>query len=355
MENKTGLVSLCCFLTIVPHVLLGAIEISKEPVAVCYNPNSILNGGYDHYAQQVGSRTRLSTCTGVAWFSGGQQLISANLLESSFQIYAFNSSTEQLTPVKSWKQTRITQLGWPENLCISKDEKWLAVTNSYTGKVNLYRVNKHTGVNPAVVGTVFAGDTGLHGVRFSSHGDFLSYVTYDNPPKIRVFRIDQSGQNPRLDLTYTYSFQFDEMAAKGIAFSPDDHYVAICFAKRATSQVAARSGRIVIYRFDRWEGTLDPIPVSEIGVEEGLNVPEDIAFYPDGSCILASNQGGDSVSLHIFDSQTGMIGPSSVALQSPEAELNFPHGIAISPDGKYLAVSNYGDDKITIYKITNTN
>jgi hypothetical protein len=32
----------------------------------------------------------------------------------------------------------------------------------------------------------------------------------------------------------------------------------------------------------------------------------------------------------------------------PETSLSFPHGIAIDPDGKYLAEANYGTDSFLI-------
>ena len=49
---------------------------------------------------------------------------------------------------------------------------------------------------------------------------------------------------------------------------------------------------------------------------------------------------------------TGQIGESRILLQNPEAQLSFPHGLSISPDGKYLAVTNYGDDTVKIYALS---
>lgn len=338
--------------TLIHAFSIYCIEISKEPIAICYNPNSILTKEDRTSAQYVENRSRLSTCTGVAWFSNGKQLISANLLESSFQTYTFDCQTNTVRRAKSWKESKLTKLAWPENLCFSKNGKWLAVTNSYTGAVNLYEVRSGRIINPIPIHTISIGDKGLHGIRFSNKGDFLAYVTYESPPKIRIFHIDEINKKLKLTLAYTWLVPTSEMAPKGIDFSPDDRYLAVCFSKRASSKIESRSGLVAIYPFDQETGTFHPITTSQIGVNEGLDVPEDLLFYPDGSCILVSNQGNDSISIHGFSSETGMITSNSVALESPEANLSFPHGISISPDGNYLAVSNYGDDKITIYKIS---
>jgi 6-phosphogluconolactonase (cycloisomerase 2 family) len=341
------------FLVVIQGLYSSPIEISKQPVAICYNPNSMFKKNHENAKQYVKNRSRFSTCTGVAWFHNGFQLISVNLLKSSFQTYIFNSQNNDLTPIQKWKSTKITQLSWPENLCFSKNGRWLAVTNSYTGNVTLYELNRQGELNPNPIQKISIGDAGLHGIRFSNNGDFLAYVTYENPPKIRIFRIEATTTNLKFNLIHTFLVSMDELSPKGIDFSPDDRYLAICFSKRASAKAASQSGLIAIYPFDTEIGSFNPIPICEIGTNEGLDIPEDLLFYPDGSCILASNQGNDSISIHTFDTQTGMINSNFVALQSPKAQLNFPHGISISPNGKYLAVSNYGDDKICIYKISN--
>ena len=42
-----------------------------------------------------------------------------------------------------------------------------------------------------------------------------------------------------------------------------------------------------------------------------------------------------------------------VTLSNPKAQISYPHGIALSSDNKFLAVSHYGDDKVTIYLLEN--
>ncbi|MBS0628289.1 MAG: hypothetical protein JSS09_08770 [Verrucomicrobia bacterium] len=152
-------------------------------------------------------------------------------------------------------------------------------------------------------------------------------------------------------MSQTAQNALEPMAPKGLDFSSDGSYVAICYGNRASSCMSEASGALIVYKFDKEKGEMDPNPISQIGISDGLFVPEDLCFYPDDSCILVSNQGNDTITLHDFDYKTGEIKNSCLGLKNPEACLSFPHGLSISPDGKYLAVSNYGDNKITIYEV----
>ena len=50
-----------------------------------------------------------------------------------------------------------------------------------------------------------------------------------------------------------------------------------------------------------------------------------------------------------FDPDTGIVTRDIASLSNPEAKLDFPHGVGISPNGKKLAVTNYGSDNVNVY------
>lgn len=334
-------------------ISLNALSISSKPVATYYTQNSIINRLSKDYLQYVGTRARFSTCTGVAWFSDSFHLISANLLDNSLQTYRFKPKQKKLVPRKKFDNS-VTLIGWPENLSISKNGTLLAVSNSYTGKVTIYRLDpKTSALSPSPIAQIYAGDHGLHGVRFSPDGRFLSYVTYDGLGKVRIFRISSTvSGNPAFDLCCTINCTFEGLSPKGLDFSHDMKYMAICFSGKASSKSSDATGKLAIFNFDREKGIIHSSHICEVGTNEYLNTPEDVLFSSDDSCLLVSNQGNDTITAHQFDPETCSIRNSHIALKSPEAQLNFPHGISLSPDGKYLAVSNYGDDKICLYSIS---
>ncbi len=330
---------------------LFSIHVSPQPVAVYKTPDSIMHKLSPSWAQNVGSRFRFSTCTGVAWFADNAHLVSVNLLEHSLQTYRFDRDKHTLKAKKKYNNNT-TLLGWPENVTISRDGTLLAVSNSATGKVCVYRINSNKGIlNPSPIAFVEAGDHGLHGVRFSPDGNYLSYVTYDGLGKVRIFRInDRMKGSISFKLEETMDSTFENLSPKGIDFSHDMNYVAICYSTKIRPDWTGPSGKLAIFRFDSKTCKLDQTPICEIGIDEGLNTPEDVLFFVDDSLLLVSNQGNDTITAHSFDQKTGLISDSH-ALLNEASGLNFPHGIALSSEGKYLAVSNYGDDKVSIYLI----
>jgi 6-phosphogluconolactonase (cycloisomerase 2 family) len=66
---------------------------------------------------------------------------------------------------------------------------------------------------------------------------------------------------------------------------------------------------------------------------------------------VVTDQAQEAAMVIAFDAKVGTIGERKVKVANPSAQLSFPHGNAVSPDGRYLAVANYGDDKVTLYDL----
>ncbi|NGX59681.1 MAG: hypothetical protein KR126chlam3_00837 [Chlamydiae bacterium] len=82
------------------------------------------------------------------------------------------------------------------------------------------------------------------------------------------------------------------------------------------------------------------------GEASGLDHPEGIAFTPDGKYVAISNAYGNSINFYEF-------GGSNIpvfVLKGPETLLSFPHDITFSPNGEYLAAANRYSNAATIYK-----
>jgi len=108
-------------------------------------------------------------------------------------------------------------------------------------------------------------------------------------------------------------------------------------------------GMVVVHRFDSTNGVIDSEPVAEFkapGVElAGIDL---CTFLPTGSGksyrILVVDQGGDAVPSFDFDPENRTVTPSGVFAE----DLSFPHGVDVSSDGEFVAISNYGDDSVRI-------
>ena len=63
--------------------------------------------------------------------------------------------------------------------------------------------------------------------------------------------------------------------------------------------------------------------------------------------ILVVDQGADAITLFEFDAEDRTIAPAGVFAGG----LSFPHGIDVSTDGRFVAMTNYGDDSVCIARL----
>lgn len=327
--------------------LSAEIAISPQPVASSSPLQSVLHTWPREYLEYVGNRVRLSTCTGVIWV-GDNKLISTGAHNHSLDTYQFDPTISLLFAYKNENLDAFqkTPLGQLENLAVTKDGSLAAVTNNGSAAVQLYKVSNDELAHAAEIPK--AG-WWVHGVRFSRSMKYLAYTMFGFPGEILLFRMIRNDEAITIHPSQKMEIDPSLHHPKGIDFSPDDRFIAVCSAINNSTSPNRLSGALAIYPFDRINGKIDPTPVSVIGISDLLCIPEDLCFTQDGSSILVTNHGNDTVTVHAFDPMTGQIGESRVLLQNPEAQLSFPHGLSISPDGKYLAVTNYGDDTVKIY------
>lgn len=84
----------------------------------------------------------------------------------------------------------------------------------------------------------------------------------------------------------------------------------------------------------------------------------DLHISPDGKFLYVSNRGHDSIALFSIDEKNGGLTP----IEFTKTGGKMPRNFAITPDGKFLLVANQGSDSITVFtidkktgKLTSTN
>lgn len=327
-----------------------AYTIHPKPFATIISPNSLLNEKGKHVPEFVGFRSRYSTCTGVFWYLGDTQIGVANFLDHSIQSYHFDKENNLLTPTQYLKEG--LNLHHPENLALSHNGKILGVACNGTGRVHLFKVKDGSITSKPFSSIGEKGDLKLHGMAFSPADKFMSYVTLDEPGVIQVYSVVNKNEKYTFHHTDTFSNPMQPLKPKSIAFSPDGEFVAIGYCVRIVrNQKNPGNGVIASYRFDKVSGTIDRYPVSVLDINDGILSVETIIFHPSGKFLITSDQMNDRITIHDFNQVTGEINKKWKCLQNPESELSFCHGIAFSHDGKVLAVTNYGDDRIALYRV----
>ncbi len=336
-------------LVILPVILCHGTD--REPIAASSPLQSVLHTWPKKYLEYVENRTRLSTCTGVIWVSDNK-LISIGAHNHSLDTYHFDPTIPSLFACKNenLNDFQTTPVGQLENMAVCKDGSLAAVANNGAASVHLYKIVNTEFTHLAEIPKVGSG-WWVHGTRFSRQMDYIAYTIFGNPGKIILFHIMKNGDEASVTLSQEMETTLFPLHPKGIDFSMDDQFVVVCYAINNSKTPNCLSGALAVYSFDRINGKIDPRPISIIGTSELLCVPEDVCFSPDGSSILVTNHGNDTITIHAFNPTTGQLGKSEILLQNPEAQLSFPHGLSISPNGKYLAVTNYGDDTVKIYTV----
>lgn len=330
----------------------AAITFVQEPFAVAYTPNSILANPPPGEERYAGTRMRYSTCTGTAWLPGDRFLAAVNLITGTVQVYEFNESLRTLTPRKAYDNSDGLALDRPENLSFSNDHTLLAIPNMRSGNINIYEVGDAAFVEESP-GTPFfvIHDRKAHGARFSPSDDFLAYVSIDDLGAIYVYRVHREElEKPSFELSQAMANAFYPLKPKSIDFSRDGRFVVIGYSEQVSSEQGAARAVLASYAFNAAKGRIRPKPIS---VVSGLLSAETVQFYVDSSCVFAVDQVADRITGHDFNVETGTLSGTWEALKSPDAQLNFPHGMNFTSDGRFLSVSNYGEDKVTVYEVGN--
>lgn len=319
------------------------LTIQQKPVAAIQTPDSILKKPPKTQVRHAGSRKRYSTCTGVNWIHGSDNLYAISMHTSTIQYYRFDPVKNQLKLVHNHKNSQRLGLKRPENLAISPNEKWMAIPNMPSGKVQIYAIDKDNGLCQTPLKTI-QGHL-VHGVRFTPNGKYIGWVELNPGSKICFAKIFQNAKGKTvIKNTQVFKNPFKGLVPKSLDFSKDERFVVIGWCVQLKKKQGSENGLVASYRFDSKRGIMETKPVSLV---KGLSSVETLVFPPKTNCFFTTDQIHDRIIGFPFNQETGAIGAPWTALQNPDAELSFPHGISFSD--KHVAISNYGDDRVTVY------
>jgi 6-phosphogluconolactonase (cycloisomerase 2 family) len=195
----------------------------------------------------------------------------------------------------------------------------------------------------------------FHGVQFSSDSKYIACTTIEKLGLIYIYRIEKNTDGSlHLAPTQIVQNRYPPSKPKSLHFSRDNSLMIICYSPNADSKTSLQSyGELAIHTFDNVSGTISQQPVYElIGTPELCN-PDDVAFSNDdlSSLIIVPCQGNDTIVFYSFDKINHKIDPNFFSFTNPHSQISFPHGLSLTLNNKYLALSNYGDDKVTIYSL----
>ena len=109
---------------------------------------------------------------------------------------------------------------------------------------------------------------------------------------------------------------------------------------------------MIVHRFDAASGVIEPEPFAQWKAP-GLELAgcDLCCFFPMTPSllyrILVVDQGADSIPVFEFDGRSRKI----TRVGDFAVGLDFPHGVDVAPDGRYVAITNYGDDTVRVLRV----
>jgi WD40 repeat protein len=355
LSHKEG-VPLRIFLLLyfITQLQLFGFEIIQKPVASIELPSFYnIKKTPERY---VGNKRRLATASGVAWSPNNQYLVSLNLAGHQIDVYEFDSLNISTKLLYSLTNDDGLKLVYPVNLSFSKTGELLAVTNSRNGLVNIYKVAiENCIIDPNPILTLgFADDRVPHGIKFTEFKgkEYLAYCIGGSSSRIDVYALDwhSNGLCFTLFKSVFAPFATNETKVKGLDFSSNGRAIAVCCSSGAGNEENNPQGKIFSCYFPWEEGNI----LKPSRIFSSNSALEDVAFYQD-RFVLTSEQMDSLILAYRVNPKTKNCMQPIFQLEPGVSEIDFPHGLALSRDQKFLAISNFGTTSIKIYQLTSSN
>ena len=301
----------------------------------------------------VAGRKRLATCSGVAWFRG-HHLAVVNLYGGHLRVYRFHPGGDgSATGPRLELLHEMTEgIAYPEDVAVSPDGNLLAVTHSMSDDlgVSLHPIDA-VSLAPGPAGETLRGGTrgsAFHGVSFSPDSRHLAFTEIGVPGYVEVVRVTTTRER-----TCLLENRHAPLKPKSVAFSHDGRFAVIALALNVTPGpgAATADGLLSVHRFDAASGVIGEALADMHGADTALVNMEICTFLPSIAGtpyrILVANQGADVVAAFTFDPGARALAFAGIFA----AGLSFPHGVDACADGRFVAVTTYGDDTVHIARI----
>lgn len=322
--------------------------IDPRPLCSIYTKNSILEHPEQYKPLYIGNRLRYGTCSSIAWFDN-TYLATLNVLGGKVSIYSFDSNNLHFNLLQEIAGSD-ARLVYPIGLTFSSDGTLLAIGSDspYFG-VTLYKVNlnKHH-IDPKpfhILKTKYL----VHNVKFTHNNAYLITAGFNENESLCVYKVKQTS-SPFLCVCKKQA-PTPFARAKAILLTQDNRFIVAVYSTSPKKEGHDLGTTLLkVYTFNAKKGIIGD-QVCSLEDKSGIGCVEDMAFLPQDSALILSDNAKDMLIIYPFDPAIGKIGETYELIKNPEAQLSFPHGITVSPDNNFLAVTNYGDDKFSLYTI----
>lgn len=294
----------------------------------------------------------------------GRHVYMADYADDMVTAYAV-TATGGLTRIATYKNgvNGVNGLDGPFSLALSPDGMSLYVAayfqdavvvfdrNSQTGELTyLHYVQEGHGYNCVFLGpcaNTIDGLDGAYGVAVSPDGKHV-YVTSYRDDALVVFNRSPNGGGGLTDIAIgarVAQIITDPLldGARGVTLSGDGQHLYVAGGIADTVVVFGRNATNgnLTYRQHFADG----------GLNQGLNGASKLLLSHDGRHLYVAAFDNDSVILFERNAYSGMINPVQVYRDGVDGfdGLDYPGGLAMTPDGQYLYVPSYLDNVLNVF------
>ncbi len=264
--------------------------------------------------------------------------------------YRFSSATGAAKPVGLAASTNN-----PSFLAADPKGRFLyAVNESDTfqnqpgGAVSVFEIDRETTGGLKFLQQVSSFGAGPAHLSLDRSGRFLMVANY-NSGNAAVFPIQSDGRLGEHSA-------FVQHAGSGVnperQRGPHAHFIGTTPDNRFAVVADLGIDKLMIYRFDAGKGTLAPGEPGFTRADPGSG-PRHAVFSLSGDSIYVINELVSSVTRYSYNPDTGELKKGQMVSTLPEnySGKNTAAGILLDQKGKFLYVSNRGDDSIVVFGI----
>ncbi|MCH6258393.1 beta-propeller fold lactonase family protein [Puniceicoccaceae bacterium K14] len=304
------------------------------------------------YSDGVDSVDGLNGVYSVAVSPDGKYVYAAAINDDAVSVFTRNESNGELTfsSIIRDGENGIDCLNGARSIALSPDGEFLYVASMFSNTLTSFSRDSVTGAL-TYLGCITDGVDGVDGlagarsVTISPSGEHLYVAAYDDDALSVFQRNIETGS-----VSFLGRLKNGEGAIDGLN---GPHYLSV--SPDGKNVYVALWDENAVSRFTRDVSTglltYENKYVNGVDIQSGLEGPRAIVFSPKGEFVYVASWNDDAVTTLSRDLDTGELASSSIVKNENDGVegIDGPHSLVVSAEGKFLYVTSFFDDAISVF------
>ncbi len=304
------------------------------------------------FVESIIDGSNLSHVSDPAVSQDGQYVYSAVWFLNSITVYKRDISTGELSFVERIEDS--DNLSQVFGVDVSPDDKHVYASAVVKG-ITTYSRDTDTGQLTFVESNTSATPDGFISVAVSDDGVSVYALSACGTNELAVFQRDSNTGKLTLLEEHVDGVDGNLLGQKCSEYTSPINNIAISDAGNFLYVTSTSDNAISVYARNTQNGSLilSSTVVDGVNGVDGIQGSSSLALSSDNKYLFANGQSESSVAVFAVDSDTGAL--TFIEKKTDETDgitsLGGARSLAVSPDGRYLYVSAYTDNSITVFGI----